>query len=152
MRVQVVNNCQGPHYIQGQPVDKGGPKKAAGPLLIIRPGLNLIDGKDLAERRKLNEAFNNLFKTTIKPSKSETADPRKFGKPMLEVVGKSLSDKDPFKTDDGKELSLEEAQGLIDMTEDTDLLGAWLKAQKPGTEITKAINTRLKQIASGVAA
>jgi hypothetical protein len=147
MRAQVLNNCQGPHYIQGQPVDKGGKKPAAGPLLILRPGLNLVDAKELAERRKANPSFDRLFKTTIKPTRAEDGDPRKFGKPMLEVLGKELDDGNPL-----AKLSYEEASGVVALTENTDLLKEWLKTAKPTDAIVKVINARLKEIASGILA
>lgn len=146
MLVQVVNNCQGPHYVQGQPVkDAGGTK--AGPLLVLRPGLNLVDAKDLEERRKVSAAFDGLFKSTIKVTQAETADPRKFGMPMLEVVGKPLEEKQPL-----AKLSYEEACGVIALTQDTDVLTGFLKQAKPTDPIVKVINDRLKKVAAGIKA
>lgn len=141
MRAQVLNNCQGPHYVQ-LPHSDGG--KAIGGLIILQPGLNLVDAKQLADLRK-NKGFDVLFKTKIQPSKASEADPTKFGKPMLEVVGKELDDGQPF-----AKLSIEEATGVIQMTQDTDLLAEWLKALKPGEPLVKVINDRVKEIASGL--
>jgi len=152
MRAQVINNCQGPHYIQGQSISKPGEKPVAGPLLILRPGLNLVETKDLAERRKANPSFDGLFKAKVKPSKVETADPRKFGRPMLEVVGKAVSDQTPFRNDKGEDLSLEECEGIIALIEDTDTLSALLKSEKSGEPRARAISARLKEIASGLSA
>lgn len=144
MLAQLVNNCQGPHYIQGQSIkDAAGLKP--GPLLIIRPGLNLVDAKELDERRKANAAFDGLFKMTIKPTQAETADPRKFGLPMLEVVGKPLEDKQPL-----SKLTYEEACGVIALTLDTDILSGFLKAAKPSDPIVKVINDRIKQVVGGL--
>lgn len=141
MRAQVLNNCQGPHYVQLPHADGG---RSIGGLLILQPGLNLVDAKQLAELRK-NKGFDTLFKTKIQPSKTETADPRKFGKPMLEVVGKELDEGTPF-----AKLSLEEATGIVEMTLDTDVLSEWLKPLKPGDPLVKVINDRIKEIASGI--
>jgi hypothetical protein len=145
MRAQVLNNCHGPHYIQGQPVDKGGAKKVAGPLLILKPGLNLVDTKDLAERRKVNKSFDDLFKMTVKPTKVETADPSKFGRKMLEVVGKELDDAAPL-----AKLSFEEASGVIAMTADTDLISDWMKSTKPGDPLVKVLSDRAKELSTSI--
>jgi hypothetical protein len=141
MLAQVINNCQGPHYIQGQNADKG--KKP--PLLVLQPGLNLVDTKQLTEWRKANPGFDGLFKLTIKPSKQETADPTKFGKRFLEVVGKELDATAPL-----AKLSYDDACGVIEQTLNTDLLADWMKQTKPGDPLVKAISDRLKVITSGI--
>jgi len=143
MRAQVVNNCQGPYYVQ-LPHENGG--KAIGPIVVIHPGMNLVDAKQLAEARK-NKGVDVLFKTKIAPSKAPEADPSKFGKPMLEVVGKEVEDGYPF-----AKMSLEEATGVVAMTQNTDLLDEWLRAARPGDPIVKVINDRIKEIASGIEA
>lgn len=146
MLAQVINNCQGPHYIQGQPIkDAAGVKP--GKLLILNPGLNLVDAKDLAERRKANAAFDGLFKMTVKPTQAETADPRKFGLPMLEVVGKELKDKQPLEG-----LTYEEACGVIALTLDTDTLSSFRAALKPNDPLVKVVNDRMKAVTAGIAA
>lgn len=142
MLAQVINNCQGQHCIQGQPGKFG-----AGALLILQPGLNLVDAKDLAERRKANKGFDGLFSLTIKPTKQETADPTKFGKPMLEVRAGELEDKAPL-----AKLAFKDATEIVRLTEDTDLLKSWLEECEPSkqSDLIKAIHARVKEIASGI--
>jgi hypothetical protein len=142
MLAQVVNHCQGPHYIQGQNLDGKKP-----PLLILRPGLNLVPSKQVSDWRKANAAFDGLFKTKIKPSRQETADPTKFGKPMLEVVGKELDPVNPF-----AKLSVEEIEGVVSMTTNTDLIAEWMKSAKQGDAVTKILNDRVKELAASFAA
>lgn len=141
MRTQVVNNCQGPHYIQCPNAGK-----FPGPLVILQPGLNLIDSKQLAELRK-NPGVERLFNTKIPVSKAVEADPRTFGKPMLETRGKELEDKAPLAS-----LPLKEAIAIIELTEDTDLLNEWREVCEPTkqSDLIKALNARIKEIASGI--
>lgn len=142
MLAQVINNCQGPHCIQGKSPDGKRP-----PVLVLRPGLNLVPTKQLAEWRKENPGFEGLFKLTIKPSKSETADPTKFNKPFLEVRPGELEDKAPL-----AKLSLKDATEMVKLTEDTDLLKSWLDECQPEkqSELIKVIKARAKEIASGI--
>lgn len=145
MQAQVLNNCQGPHYIQLQ---KSAGDNRPPPLLILRPGITLVDVKVLAAARKANAGFDALFHSKIQPTKAVEADPRKFGKPMLEVVGKELPDKQPLAS-----LTPEEAKAVIALTEDTDLLSLWRSECDPAKngEIIKAIGDRIKEITSQVA-
>lgn len=143
MLAQVINNCQGPHCIQGQNPDGKRP-----PILVLRPGLNLVPAKQLVDWRKANKGFDGLFSLTIKSTKAETADPTKFGKPMLEVRGVELEPKAPL-----AKLTLKDAAEIVKLTEDTDLLKAWLDECEPSkqSDLIKAIKARAKEIASGIA-
>lgn len=142
MRAQVLNNCQGPHYLQHNSQDGG---KTLGSLVVLHPGMNLIDTKELATLRK-NPGVEMLFTTKIKPTKAPEANVAKFHLPMLQVVGKELKDGlNPF---DG--LSLDESKAIISATENTDALDEWLRPQKSGSELAKAISERLKEITSGI--
>jgi hypothetical protein len=144
MLAQVVNNCQGPHYVQLPHLREKDKPLRAGGLVILQPGLNLVETKQLAEMRK-NPGFDELFKLTVKPSKTETADPTKFGKRFLEVVGKELEDKAPL-----AKLSFEEARGVIAQTLSTDLLADWMKTTKPGDPLVKVLSDRAKELTSGI--
>ena len=149
-QAQVVVNTQGPHYIQGQPVrDASGKVSDAGELLILRPGLNLVDAKKLAEWRKANKGLDSLFSTTIAPSRAVEADPRTFGKPMLEVRAGELPDANPLQG-----LPLNEAQAIVELTQDTDLLKAWLGSCSPGkqSDLIRVINARIKAVVDGIQA
>jgi hypothetical protein len=144
MLAQVINNCQGPHCVQGKA--KGNLKA---PLLVLRPGLNLVPVKQLAEWRKESPGFENLFSLTIKPTKAETADPAKFGKPFLEIRPGELEPKAPL-----AKMSLKDATETVNLVEDTDLLRSWLSECEPGkqSDLIKAINARAKKIAGGIRA
>jgi hypothetical protein len=143
MRAQVLNNCQGPHLIQGQ---KNGAMPAD--LLILRPGLNLVDSKTLAEMRKANKGFDNLFSVKIPATKAVEADPASFGKPMLEVRGTELADKAPLAA-----VPLADAKTIVELVQDTDVLVGWLGECEPGkqSELIKTINERIKTLTSGIA-
>jgi hypothetical protein len=144
MLAQVINNCQGPHYIQAQP--KPGEKKA-GPLLILRPGLNLVDAKDMTERRKANKAIDGLFTTVIKPTRADDADRTKFGKFMLEVRPGELEDKAPL-----SKVKLSEAIEMVRLTENTDTLKEWGEECSPDkqSDLIKAIKARIRELTGGV--
>ncbi len=144
MLAQVVNNCQGPHYIQGQ--SKPGEKKA-GPLLILRPGLNLVDAKDLTERRKANKSLDALFATVIQPTRADDADRTKFGKLMLELRTGELDDKAPL-----AKLKQSEAVEMVRLTENTDLLKEWGEECSPEKQpdVIKAIKARIRELTSGI--
>lgn len=144
MRTQVVNNCQGPHYIQCQKVGN-----LPGKLIVLSPGLNLVETKELAELRKTNKVFDELFKAKIKPSKAEEADVRSFGKPMLEVRSGELPDTSPL-----AKLSLDDAKAILAVTQNTDLLKEWLGECIPGvqSDLAKAISARMKEVTAEISA
>ncbi len=145
MLTQVVNNCQGPHYIHGL-ADKGKPA----PLIIIQPGLNLVDSKQVTDLRKINPQFALLFSATVKSSRApeDMRNAHNFGKPMLEVRGKELDEKVPIAA-----LPNKEAIEMVRLTENTDLLKDWLSGCEPGknADLIKAINARMKEVTSGIA-
>lgn len=142
MKSQLVNNCQGPHYIQLQKQGNLPPQ-----LLILQPGLNLVDTKLLEAARKANKQFDSLFVQTIQVSRAQEADPRTFGKHKLEVIGKPLPDKGQL-----AEIGHDEAVAMINLTQNTDLLNEWRSECHPAkhSEILKAINARLKQVTASI--
>lgn len=148
MLIQILNNCQGPHYIQ-LPHSNGG--KVIGEIVTLQPGLNLVEAKKFAEMKK-NKGVERLLKTKIAPSVAAEADRRTFGKPMLEVLSKELDEAKPFHTADGKEMAHEEACSIIALTQDTDVLDSWRQALKPSNQLVKVINERIKEVTSGIEA
>lgn len=148
MLAQVINNCQGPHYIQGQNKDGKRP-----PLLILRPGMNLVNSKQLADWRKDNKGFDALFSTPIKLTRGDETvlDYTKNGKPMLEVRAGELNDKAPLASES---LKLKDALEIVRLTEDTDYLSAWRADCSPEkqSDLIKAINDRAKEITTGIQA
>lgn len=150
MRVQVLNNCQGPFYVQ-LPHPRGTDSRinGVGEHINLQPGINLVDAETWGHAKK-NPTIAFLLKDKVPFTKASEADASKFGQPKLKVGERVLSDTNPFVDKDGKELSIDEAKGMISLTQDTDYLSSWLLAQKPGSEITKAINERIKEIASGI--
>ena len=112
-------------------------------LIVLRPGLNLVDADKLAKLRT-NSAFEMLFHTPILPSKAVEADPKTFGKPMLEIRGKELPDKAPLSS-----MPPAEQREVISTIGDTDLLAQLLGEATPSREpaLVKAIGDRLKELA-----
>jgi hypothetical protein len=147
-KAQVVNNCQGPHYIQLSNASKDG--KVANNLLVLRPGMNLVDAETLKTARKSNKGFESLFKLKIPSSVAKEAlvNSRNFGRPMLEERGKPLDDAAPVVS-----LPYPEAEEIVNLTEDTDLLNEWklqCNAEK-NSALIKCIDERIKFLASRIA-
>jgi hypothetical protein len=140
VHVQILNNCQGPHYIQLPHTVAGG--RGVGPIVVLHPGLNLVPAETFAEIKK-NPGFAQLFDLKIKPSKCETADFRKFNRPMLEARGEI---KQPV-----TELPIAVAKEIVELTENTDSLVQWLRDCPPkSVELIKTLKARITELSGQI--
>ena len=146
MLAKLLNNCNGPHYVQMQPLQKAASGRVIQPgeLIIIEKGMNLIDTKKLAAMREQNPGFASLFTATILSSKAPDHNSANDGKPYLEVLPGELPDDKPL-----AKLSDKDTKEIIEKTENTDVLLRWKQDAKPDT-VRREIDARIKFLTQGI--
>lgn len=88
----------------------------------LLPGVNFVDGAQLAECRK-NKLFNDKFTAKIPKSLAREANSEIFGKVML-VQGREVPAENPLKPFPG-----EEALGLVEQINDEELVVLLIDAE-----------------------
>jgi hypothetical protein len=154
MQTAIINNREALETVQMQPIGKDSNGMAIlGPLVVLVPGLNLVDSKKL-DALAGNEMFAKKFNTKIASSPAPEQNPERVGRTILEIVTVSAKDKDgkiidkPLEVED--KLPLHKLTGatltrVISETMVASTLRQWLTEENRG-DVRSEIEARLKYI------